>query len=405
VALRMGILKEAARIPWRLAAPIRRRLVFRFLHYGRQLLEPIAATLQQQQASLQESRDWQRSFESTTAASMATLADRLEASDATTRSHITHENGIVAVSLSGLTRDLDRFRVRAELLFGGSQLARPISMSVPPAIEVARFAAAKDVARFPASGQTMISYAQNREDVLLQRLFPRNHRGFYVDVGAGDPVEHSVTKHFYDTGWTGISIEPATHHFDRLVAERPDDVNLKVGAWDSEGELTLFETTEPSGLSTVVPEVAGAATHSEWRFRERKIPVTTLSKILEAYAPPVIDFLKVDVEGAERHVLAGNDWRRFRPRVVVVEATRPISSEQSHAEWENLILEEGYHFATFDGLNRYYIRKEDEHLVRRLHVPANVFDAFVPYEVVSLTLGLLQQLAAERAESELNRAG
>lgn len=51
----------------------------------------------------------------------------------------------------------------------------------------------------------MVSYAQDAEDVLLQRAFPWKHRGFYIDAGASDPVHFSVTKHFYDWGWPGLT--------------------------------------------------------------------------------------------------------------------------------------------------------------------------------------------------------
>lgn len=45
-----------------------------------------------------------------------------------------------------------------------------------------------------------ISYAQNFEDVMLRRALRSVERGFYIDVGAADPVEMSVTKTFYDAG-------------------------------------------------------------------------------------------------------------------------------------------------------------------------------------------------------------
>jgi len=48
----------------------------------------------------------------------------------------------------------------------------------------------------------MISYAQNFEDVMLNRVFRDRVDGFYVDFGAADPVNLSVTKWFYDLGWT-----------------------------------------------------------------------------------------------------------------------------------------------------------------------------------------------------------
>ena len=37
----------------------------------------------------------------------------------------------------------------------------------------------------------MISYAQNFEDVMLARVFAGRSDGFYVDVGAADPINLS----------------------------------------------------------------------------------------------------------------------------------------------------------------------------------------------------------------------
>ena len=92
-----------------------------------------------------------------------------------------------------------------------------------------------------------------------------------------------------------------------------------------------------------------------------------------------VDFLKVDVEGFEREVLAGADWSSFRPRVVVMEATVPKSDEPAHEAWEPMLLEVGYRFAMFDGLNRFYAHADEPALVQTLAIPANVFDDFVPY--------------------------
>ena len=52
------------------------------------------------------------------------------------------------------------------------------------------------------------------------------------------------------------------------------------------------------------------------------------------HAPGEIDLLKIDVEGAEADVLAGNDWRRYRPKVIVAEAIAPGTNEPNLAEWE-----------------------------------------------------------------------
>jgi len=77
----------------------------------------------------------------------------------------------------------------------------------------------------PSSG--IISYAQNREDILLWRALFDIEEGFYVDVGAQDPTLDSVTRAFYDRGWRGINIEPVTGYFDKLCVERPKDLTLQ----------------------------------------------------------------------------------------------------------------------------------------------------------------------------------
>ncbi len=255
---------------------------------------------------------------------------------------------------------------------------------------------------------TMTSYAQNREDVLLDRLFPRGLKGFYIDVGANDPVENSVTKHFYDLGWHGINVEPAAIPFGRLQELRPRDVNLNIGISDHEGTLTLHEFPPGiSGVSTFSGEQAEWHRERGHEFEKRDVPVTTLAKICAEHVEGDIDFLSVDVEGHEREALEGADWSRWRPRVVVVEATEPATTNPTHDGWEHVLLEADYVFAAFDGLNRYYVRREDGHLAAGLATPVNVTDRFVPYEHAKpyeeLRLAfhaVERQLAAARAANE-----
>jgi hypothetical protein len=75
----------------------------------------------------------------------------------------------------------------------------------------------------------VISYTPSYEDVFLWRaLASRVHHndGFWIDAGAFDPVDASVTKAFSDHNWRGVNIEPLKRHFDRLVEQRPRDINL-----------------------------------------------------------------------------------------------------------------------------------------------------------------------------------
>jgi FkbM family methyltransferase len=205
----------------------------------------------------------------------------------------------------------------------------------------------------------VISYAQNLEDVLLSRALAGVDHGYYVDVGAFDPDVDSVTRHFYDAGWCGINIEPVADQLALFARVRPRDINLNVALGRTNGTLT-FHDFSPLGVSTLDPVV-----------------VLTLAQVCRDHDVRAIDFLKIDVEGHETEVLAGHDWNFVRPRILLVEATRPMSATPSYDAWEPMILHQGYLFAWFDGLNRYYLRREDADLLAHFRIPPNIFDGYV----------------------------
>ncbi|MDT9694257.1 hypothetical protein Q5762_39180, partial [Streptomyces sp. P9(2023)] len=72
----------------------------------------------------------------------------------------------------------------------------------------------------------IVSYAQNFEDVMLWRALGHIENGFYVDIGAQHPTIDSVSKAFYERGWSGINVEPVDEYITLLQAERGRDINL-----------------------------------------------------------------------------------------------------------------------------------------------------------------------------------
>ena len=221
-----------------------------------------------------------------------------------------------------------------------------------------------------------ISYAQNFEDVMLYRALKNLSEGIYIDVGAHDPVFHSVTKAFYDRGWHGINIEPVPASHKRLAQDRPNDINLMVSASDGPGETTLYQFAG-TGLSTTSSAVA--ETHERQGFDASTCisQKQSLKKICDDYAIETIHFLKVDVEGSEEECLLGNDFSVHRPWIVVVESTAPMSTHQEHSRWEPILLNANYEFVYFDGLNRFYVSEERRELSEHFTVPPNVFDDFI----------------------------
>jgi FkbM family methyltransferase len=225
-----------------------------------------------------------------------------------------------------------------------------------------------------------VSYAQNCEDVVLWRALKDVGRGFYVDCGAYHPTRHSVTRAFYERGWRGINVEPVSTLLENFITQRPRDINLGVALADRSRGVAEFYEIASSGLSTLDAVVARQHVRCGFVARKTVAHTTTLSELLDEYAPPEIHFLKIDVEGAEQLVLSGMDFGRFRPWIVVVEATKPLTQEINASAWEHLLLDAGYAFAYFDGLNHFYVASEHHKRAAALAVPPNVFDQFVNLE-------------------------
>ena len=245
-----------------------------------------------------------------------------------------------------------------------------------------------------SASERMVSHAANAEDVVLHRaLCDRGVGGRYVDVGASSPYLGSVTRHFYEAGWSGIDVEPLAEEAAELRRARPRDVVVEAALGSTAGEATLYVIGDERGLSSTDPEVGVGYARAGRPVRERVVTLRTLADVLDEHCTGEISFLKVDVEGAEPGVLSGNDWSRWRPRVVVVEETDPWSYQQTHSRWEPGLLAAGYLFASFDGINRFYARSEEPELVPLL-APASVLDNFVS-ENLNRVEGYVRHLEAE----------
>jgi FkbM family methyltransferase len=223
----------------------------------------------------------------------------------------------------------------------------------------------------------MVSYAGSAEDVMLRRFFGDQATGFYIDIGAHDPVVGSVTNHFALSGWSGINIEPLPAFHRRLVDGRPKDINLNVAVSGDSGTLELIvDHTEP-GLSTMTQELADGyarAGHKLERIQVRTRPLADI--VREHCADRTIDFLKIDAEGHELEILRGVNLSVWRPRVILIEAGYKPEA------WASILESANYVLSGSDLWNRYYVRAEEGERADLLRCPANVCDRYIHFDHV-----------------------
>lgn len=203
----------------------------------------------------------------------------------------------------------------------------------------------------------MKTYAQDMEDVILDKLLSNVEEGFYIDIGANSPDVYSVTKLFYEKGWTGINIEPLPDMYKELCLCRPRDINLNIGIGEYPGTMTLYLDGMGSTLSAMVV----SDNHLE-NNKTIKIEVHTLGEVLHKYVDKAIHFIKIDVEGFERQVLNGMDWN-YRPWIFCIESTKPGTEIPSHKEWEYIMFENDYELVKVHGINRYYMDSQRKDII------------------------------------------
>jgi FkbM family methyltransferase len=200
----------------------------------------------------------------------------------------------------------------------------------------------------PVTG--FVDVSQHGEAAVLDTLVEEDWPRYLVDVGAHDGRSLSNSFPFLSSGWSGVLVEPLPQAFERLAslyAGRADVSCVQAACGASDGRMGL--TVGIDGPLPMTSTLGDAGV---------EVSVRTLTGVLdEAGAPADFSFLLVDAEGTDGAVLAGLDFDRFRPRVVVTEDD--VAAAEAHAAKESLLAERGYELYTvIGGVNSIWIASE-----------------------------------------------
>lgn len=224
-----------------------------------------------------------------------------------------------------------------------------------------------------------ISYAQHGEDVILWRALGDRTGVTYVDVGAFDPTDDSVTRALYERGWRGVNIEAQPDRLEAFLRERPHDINLCLVAGDRDGVAALRIMDVPGWATALDPSEAVLPAPVTAAV---EVPERRLGALLPELGIEHVDVLKIDVEGTEPAVVRGLLEGPIRPLVCVVEGVSPAVGRSAGDEAVALLVSAGYEHCLFDGLNHYLTT--DHTLSAALSTPANPLDGHTTIALVRL---------------------
>ena len=190
----------------------------------------------------------------------------------------------------------------------------------------------------------METYSQINQDRLALEYFKFKKNGYFLDIGAN--VAQALNNTFlmesmYD--WNGICIEPNKTVIPHLQQHRKCQI-VNIGVYDKVATLE-FESSHVSMMG-------GIKEHLQPKYRplggEEKdwktfmIDVKPLVMILdECNAPEDIDYVSIDTEGSEYHILNGyfRDNQKYRIKYIDIEHAY---NKEKQTKIRNLMKSNGY---------------------------------------------------------------
>lgn len=204
------------------------------------------------------------------------------------------------------------------------------------------------------------SYGQLKQDVLALDFF-RSYQAserVFLDLGAFDGVSFSNTHLFFQTGWSGVCVEPCSKNFRKLEVLYKDTkvIPVQAAATDYIGELELNIATIPWakdwGSDVSSPSQEAIERWPDYVWEKEVVPATTVNQILVSKQINKVDFVSIDVEGQEMAALRGFDLQKYQPHLIVVE----YSDALERRDLLDYLRSQGYFLWSDNGQDLFVVR-------------------------------------------------
>lgn len=184
------------------------------------------------------------------------------------------------------------------------------------------------------------------EAELVRAFFRHSPLGFYVDVGANDPVLDSQSWHLEQLGWTGLLVEPLPDCCEKLRTQRKGTVvQVACSSPAHHGKMLTLQVAGVHSTLNEAPIAIGAQA-----VGQAQVMAVTLDSVLQQHGvAPGFDLLSIDVEGHEDQLFQGLTLSRWMPRLVLLEDH--VTNHRKHAYMRS----QGYRLLMRTGLNSWYV--------------------------------------------------
>ncbi len=183
------------------------------------------------------------------------------------------------------------------------------------------------------------SQSQFGEDKKIIKLFHKNKKGIYLDVGCFHPIRQNNTYLMYKLGWKGINIDLNPLSIELFNVARPNDINICAALSSKKSTETVYFDHSLSSLNTISKEHIFFLKKAFGlnKLEKRKIRTITLTKLLKKNKIRKIDFMNIDIEGSELKVLKTINFNYFDIKVICIEVLNQFFTKRAKINKDKII--------------------------------------------------------------------
>lgn len=203
--------------------------------------------------------------------------------------------------------------------------------------------------------EAQMSFSQDAEDLLLCNIINIHKRGFYIDIGALDPIRFSNTMLYYLNGWHGINIDAMPGSMKKFNKIRRRDINIEAGISSSGEDMTYYVYEEPANNTFDKMIMEERLKNNLFPIDEIIIPTYHIMELVEKHLKEKqeIEFLDIDIEGFDSTVISEWNFDKYIPKVIMFEKSNESGSASS-----DILNKEGYFVMASTIRNDIYVNKE-----------------------------------------------